>query len=730
MSTTTEAGADTRAGYRPVLLAGALSVLVTLLVLGLTGQLGAPARGLLDPGVVVRVGLPALRAVHDGAASLTVGLLLVCAFLLPPARRSEPDRLVGTRQAVLKLAVTSAAVWLFAALGVLVLTTSDVSGIPPGGPGFTTTLLSFLTQVDLGRALGVSVLAVLVVINLAVLATRVVAVAWAAVFAVLALLPLSLAGHAGGARDHMNAVDSLALHLVGVVVWVGGLGALVLTSRRLGRDLPAVAARYSTLAGGCFALVALSGVINAGLRLGWSVTALAGGYGLLVLGKALALVLLGVAGWLHRRRTLPAIGTAPGAFRRLAAVEVLLMGATLGLAVALSRSAPPVGATESTDRYVALLSYPAPPPATPLRYLTVWYPETLWLLAAVAGAGFYLAAVVRLRRRGVTWPIGRTISWLGGCLLLAYVTSGGIAVYGMLTFSAHMLQHMALMVLVPMPLVFGAPVTLALRALRARTDGSLGPRETLLRLIHSRPLRVLGHPLVAAALFVGGLVVFYYTDLFQLALFTHTGHTLMTLHFLGTGYLFIWSLAGPDPGPSRPSYPLRMLLLLGTLAVHAFFGLSLMGSAELLAPDWWAALGRTDQAALLADQQTGGALAWGLGDIPSLLLGLALLVSWVRSDGRRTRQYDRKADRDGDADLARYNAQLAELASRSGRLRSNPDGARATETTAEAPAQDAAREAAEAGTDVRTETAAGHGGAQDGAEGRVAGPAGSDRGRR
>ena len=230
--------------------------------------------------------------------------------------------------------------WLVLGIVVLIFTASDVSGFQPTTPGFSGVLVSFVTQIDLGRALGFSLLLVIVVGNLTLSATRITTVAWAAVLSIAALLPLALAGHAAGTADHMNSVDSLALHLVGVCVWVGGLAGLLLISRRLQAQRPVVVARYSTLAGWCFALVAISGLINAGLRLGsWS--ALASAYGLLVIGKVAALGLLGTAGLLHRRFTIGRLSTAPRGFARLAVVEMLIMGATLGLAVALSRSAPP-----------------------------------------------------------------------------------------------------------------------------------------------------------------------------------------------------------------------------------------------------------------------------------------------------------------------------------------------------------------------------------------------------
>jgi putative copper resistance protein D len=214
---------------------------------------------------------------------------------------------------------------------------------------------------------------------------------------------------------------------------------------------------------------------------------------------------------------------------------------------------------------------------------------------------------------------------------------------------------------VPFFWVLGAPITLALRALRPRTDGSLGPRETLLLVVHSRVLRVLGHPLFSEAFFIVSLVAFYYSALFPLAMFTHGGHVLMTAQFLLVGYLFIWSLIGTDPGPARPPYAFRLVLLLMAMGFHAIFGITLMSSASVLAPDWWHALGYTNDAALLADQQKGGGIAWGAGDLPAFVLAIALLFVWFNSDQRESRRHDRQADRDNDAELRAYNDRLAAL---------------------------------------------------------------------
>jgi putative copper resistance protein D len=299
--------------------------------------------------------------------------------------------------------------------------------------------------------------------------------------------------------------------------------------------------------------------------------------------------------------------------------------------------------------------------------------DPLWLSLAALGVGWYLFAVRRLHHRGDRWPVLRAVSWCAGAVVLVYATSGGPGVYGRVLFSAHMLAHMTLSMVVPPLLVLGAPVTLALRTTTARRDGTRGWREWLLAIVHSRFIQVVGHPLVAAGLFMTSLIGFYYSPLFGEALRTHTGHVLMNLHFLVVGYLFASVLIGIDPGPQRPPYPFRLVLLLATLSFHAFFGVALMSSTTLLQGGFYQELQRHWGASLLSDQQTGGAIAWGVGDIPSLLLALGIALAWSQSDDREARRRDRAADRDGDVELAAYNAELAARAARSA-ARGDGDG--------------------------------------------------------
>jgi len=235
-------------------------------------------------------------------------------------------------------------------------------------------------------------------------------------------------------------------------------------------------------------------------------------------------------------------------------------------------------------------------------------------------------------------------------------------VYEKYLFSTHMLAHMALTMLVPVLLVPGAPVTLAARAIQKRTDESRGGREWILLAVHSKFAGVISNPIVAALLFAGSLWVFYYTSLFSWATTDHIGHQWMIVHFLITGYLFVQSLIGIDPVPYRLPYTFRLLLLLGTMAFHAFFGLALMTGTGLLLADWYGAMGRDWGVDALADQQAGGGIAWSVGEIPTIALAIIVAIQWSRSDEKETKRRDRNADRTGDAELNDYNEQLARLA--------------------------------------------------------------------
>jgi putative membrane protein len=308
------------------------------------------------------------------------------------------------------------------------------------------------------------------------------------------------------------------------------------------------------------------------------------------------------------------------------------------------------------------------PGAPSLARMLSFAPEPFFISLTAVAFALYAAGLIRLRARGDRWPVTRSVSFFAGLLLFLWTTSSGLARYGMYLFSSHMLQHMMLSMIVPIFILLGAPITLALRAVHPARVGHTGPRELLLALLHSRFARIVSSPLFTLPLFIVSLYGLYFTSLFDTLMRDTVGHDLMLIHFLAVGLLFFWPIMGVDPAPYRAGYVIRILELFAAMPFHAFFGIAVMMSSSLITtafahpPAAWGIDANSDQA-------TAGGLAWGFGELPTVVVLLALFVQWSKSDKREARRTDRKADRDGNAELNDYNDYLAGLATRSGRPR-------------------------------------------------------------
>jgi putative copper resistance protein D len=347
------------------------------------------------------------------------------------------------------------------------------------------------------------------------------------------------------------------------------------------------------------------------------------------------------------------------------------MIATVALAVGLSRS--PTPATESVKQTPAtdLLGFPLPPRPTLARYAFGFVPNGFMIAIVVLAGALYATGLLSLRRRGIHWPVGRTIAWYGGLAILLYAACGGLGLYAHVLFSAHMTAHMVLSMVAPIPLVLAAPITLAIRTLPGpRVPGDLSPRQVLLRVLHSRVVAVLSHPVVALALFVGSLYGLYFTGLFTRLMGSHLGHVAMEVHFLAVGLLFFWVLIGVDPHPRQVQPLLKVVVLFAGMALHAFFAVALMSSTTPFGESYWSRLNRPYLTDLVADQVRGGQISWALDEVPMLLVLAAVFIQWIRSDEREARRIDRQLDREAhkaapaSGELTAYNAYLAALAER------------------------------------------------------------------
>ena len=642
----------------------ALAMVATAVGLVLAGGSYEPALpGLPDPGATVGWGTPAARLLSDLAAVATVGWLLAATFLDPSGKDGVVSP-AGRRD--LRRAAIAAAVWAVLAVVQLFLELANVLGLTLSEAVSPSIVSTYANEIPTTRALlFMALLATVVCVGAVMTATTGSAAAWLLVAVAAAALP-ALAGHSAGLGDHALATTAGVAHVVAAVVWMGGLVALGVHAARRDMPLARPVQRFSTIALVSILLLAASGAANAYTRLDNAGQLLTTGYGQVLITKTLLIVALAALGWVIRGRILGTLDRSSRAvvFARIAGLELLVMAIAVGLGVALASSPPPRVEVLLPTYGESLLGFPYPPPPTVADVALGFSLDPLFLTASLIAAALYVAGAVRLARRGDRWPWLRTASWLAGIAILVWCTNAGISVYAQVSVGLHMLQHMTLTMLAPIFLVLGAPATLALRALKPAKANERGPREWLVWFLHSWITRLLTNPFYVFFVYVIGLYGLYFTPAFGWLMGSHVGHVLMQTHFVISGYLFYWILIGIDPRPKPLPYWARLLMLLLALSVHGFFAVALMMGTEPLAVEWYGIVQPPWITDPLRDTLDGGQVAWGLSEIPSLIVLIVIAVQWARSDEREATRKDRQADRDDDAELRAYNDRLAAIARR------------------------------------------------------------------
>lgn len=637
-----------------------ISALVVAAVLALVMPSRTVVPGLPDPGVVTTVGLPVARVLFHLSAALAVGWLFAAAFWVGSKRDGTVD-ISGFR--ALRGASTAAWCWLGSCGLVLLFTVSDTRGRPVWQTWKADSVLGAVQALEPASApLWAALAAVIVAVCARLLLKPGGAVLLIAV-CLAGLAPMAVAGHASQPIDHDIASNAMIAHYAAMDIWVGGLVAVLVLLRHRVAYPDIVVRRYSSVALWCFVLIAASGYGNAVTRMTEFGQLFSTSYGHLLMAKIVATCLIGVIGYLHRRRTIPAIAAgAPGALWRLGLGEVAVMGATMGIAVALGRTAPPPPSGTVPSDVALIVGFDLDGPLTLDRVFTAWRFDTLLGTASLVAIALYLLGVQRLHAAGTAWKRSRTIAWVCGCATIIFATSTGIGRYAQAQFSIHMVSHMILGMLAPVLLVLGAPITMLLRNLPSAGRGRpSGLRELVVRLVHSPISRFVTNPFFVLFLFVGSFYAVYFTGLFDWFATDHLGHLVMNLHFLLVGYLYYWVIIGNDPAPRQLSYLVKLGVLFAAMPFHAFFGVTLMNGKAIRGENYYRSLDLPWVHDLLADQHIGGGIAWGGGEFPLLIVVIALMTQWANNDERRSRHADARQRNREDAELAEYNKMLAEL---------------------------------------------------------------------
>ena len=198
-------------------------------------------------------------------------------------------------------------------------------------------------------------------------------------------------------------------------------------------------------------------------------------------------------------------------------------------------------------------------------------------------------------------------------------------------------------------LVFGAPVTLALRTLPKQQRG------WLLAVLHSTVAKVLLFPPLTTGLMVASPFLLYMSGWYEITLTNDFWHDSLHIYLVTVGCLFFFPLLGVDPVPIKIPYPIRILLFLVTMPFHAFLGVTIMGSTRLIAEEWYLAFERGWGLSPMEDQSWAGGLMWATGDITMLAAMITIFVQWIADSNREAKRIDRALDRE-EAQRARQAA--------------------------------------------------------------------------
>jgi len=593
---------------------------------------------------------------------LLVGALLAITFLTLDIN----GKVAQTNFELRKLAAIASLIWMISNAFFIVFTLANILNTRVSEVLQPNILRSFLLQIPLGQYLFVQLL-LSIFISLVVPRFNSIGTGTFLLLATLIAIVIPVfQSHSASSGSHSMAIGSLAIHVIALALWVGGVFAIAfLAPESRAHAVP----RFSVLALWAAIAVVISGSVNAFIRLDFK-EAWSSSYAYLVLAKVFLTAGLIVIGYLHRKNLKKLSEIKGSKFLQLILAEVVIMTGTLAIGSLLASSQPPERESGLTvDRGLSIVGVKTPQPPSLSRILLGYEPDALMIGLLVIAVALYVKGVMVLTKRGDKWPVGRTISFAIGISAVDFATSGGLGLYAHFSFSWHMVAHMTLGMIAPIAIVLGAPITLALRTLpQGRNSEERGVRGTLLSVLHSRYSSIIVNPVGALVIFDGSLFLLYFTSLFGTLMNTHAGHLFMNIHFLLAGFLFFHVIIGIDPNPKRPPFLVRIVTLLAAMSIHAFFSVALMSSSTLIDSGYFASLQTPWVGDLLADQNKGGAIGWAMGEIPILIALVATFIMWTRDDAREARRIDRSVERMaamGQPDeLAQYNKYLQELADR------------------------------------------------------------------
>jgi cytochrome c oxidase assembly factor CtaG len=278
--------------------------------------------------------------------------------------------------------------------------------------------------------------------------------------------------------------------------------------------------------------------------------------------------------------------------------------------------------------------YHGPPELTVTRALTEWTLDPWMLALIVVLGGGYLAGARRVRG----WPAARPVWFCGlGLGFLVIATMSWVGAYQSVLMYVRAVQTVLLVLVVPLFLVLGRPLTLG-----AAVFPGAGAR--LERVIRSRPSRILTFPAITTLALVGVPMVMYFTSWYTAVFRSASVRELTYLALMIPGYVFFWTLLRLDPVPKEYPYAVSMWITGVQVVGDGFFGIAVMADQNLIGAAYFHALARPWGPSLATDQVIAGGVLWVLGDLVGLPFLAAQLIHLMREDESDAARIDAELD--------------------------------------------------------------------------------------
>jgi len=283
-------------------------------------------------------------------------------------------------------------------------------------------------------------------------------------------------------------------------------------------------------------------------------------------------------------------------------------------------------------------AYSGPPKLTLARAFTEWRVDVPMLILILLVLTWYLMSVRKVRRAGGQWAGGRTFAFIVlGLGFAAIATMAWPGVYESVLFYARATQTVLLVLVSPLFLAMGKPLTLLIEAY---------PRvgRPVEKAVRSRVAKVLMFPAIPTLLLVAVPMTMYFTSWYVHVFYSSTIREFTYLILMVPGYVFFWSLLRVDPVPKEYPYGVGMWIASAEIVGDAFFGIAVIADQTMLGAAHYHAVGYPYGPSLATSQVLGGGIIWILGDFVGLPFLAVQLIQMMRADKQEAAEIDAELD--------------------------------------------------------------------------------------